>query len=96
MEPPPYGGSQHGTVPHGDIADGYPVLGGSNHTLTHASHNAVGPSVTTVKLEPFMLLVQDQSHYSSGGGDRLLGCRFKNQSLRRDTRAKHEAYALAP
>ena len=75
---------------------GYRPRWNRENTPCLASHNAVGPSVTTIKLEPYKLLFQDQSHYSSGGGDRLLGCRFKNRSLEGDIRAKHTAYALTP
>src|SRR6187551_664581 len=92
----PTRGLPHGTVSHGDIADGPSALGGSTILSPMLPTTPLAPSVTTVKLEPYKLLVQDQSHYSSGGGNRLLGFRFKKRSLRRDTRAWHAADALVP
>jgi hypothetical protein len=74
---------------------GYRPRWNRENTPCLASHNAAGPSVTTIKLEPYKLLDQDQSPFSSGGGDRLLGCRFKNRSLEGDTRAKHTAHATS-
>ena len=52
--------------------------------------------VTTSKLETYELLDQDQSHNSPDGGDRFLGGRFPNRTLRRDTRANPKPLALAP
>ena len=68
----PYiGRLHHGTLPNETEPTDKSVLDGSNYTLTHVPHKRL--PVTTGELETYKLIIQDQSHNSSNGGEQVPG-----------------------